>query len=106
MKFRVFAERLFKLKQLHAHEADDAYLQYDESVDSECSKHREKFATFNKCTVAFDQFLGKFLHKNQKYTSFWRVCGIIFILFHGQSTIERGLSINKQLSIENLQKNL
>ena len=75
MKFQVLAERLFKLKQLLAHEANDAYLQYDESVDSECSKHKEKFATFNKSTVVFDQFLGKFLHKNQKYISLWRVCG-------------------------------
>ena len=106
MKFQVFAERLFKLKLLHAHEADDAGLQYHESVDSECSKHREKFATFNKSPVAFDRFLGKFLHKNQKYISFWRVCGIVFILSHGQSTIERGLSVNEQLFIENLKKNL
>lgn len=41
IKFPVFAERLFKLKWLTAHEADDAYLQYDEVVHSECFKHRK-----------------------------------------------------------------
>ena len=40
MKFQVLAERFFKLMWLTAHEADDADLQYDEFVDSECSKHK------------------------------------------------------------------
>ena len=43
IKFPVFAERLFKLKWLTAHEADDADLQHYEFIDSECSKHRNIF---------------------------------------------------------------
>ena len=68
------------------------------------SKHREKFATFDKSTDAIDLFLGEFLHKNQKYISFWKVCGITFVLSHGQSAVERGFSVNKQLLVENLQE--
>ena len=37
MKFRALAERLSKLKWLIADEGDDAKMQYDEFVDSECS---------------------------------------------------------------------
>ena len=66
MKFQALAERLFRLKWLTAGETDDADLQYDEFVDSEWSKHKEKFATFNKSADAFDLFLGEFLHENQK----------------------------------------
>ena len=41
MKFRVLAERLFKLKWSTADETDDAKLQYKEFVDSECLEHRK-----------------------------------------------------------------
>ena len=67
-------------------------------------KKIEKFATFSKSTDDLDLFPGKFLHKNQKYISFWRVCGNIFVFSHSQSTIERGFSVNKQLLVENLQE--
>ena len=40
MKFQVLAERLCKLKWLTAHETDDADLQYDDFIDSECSKQK------------------------------------------------------------------
>ena len=64
----------------------------------------EKFATFDIYTDALHLLLGEFLHKNQKYNSFWRVCGNIFVFSHGQSAIERGFSINKQLLVDNLQE--
>ena len=41
IKFQILAERLIKLKWLITHEPDDADLQYDEFVISECSKHRK-----------------------------------------------------------------
>ena len=99
MKFQVLAERLFKLKWVTADETDDTKLQYEEF-----EKKIEKFATFSKSTDDLDLFPGKFLHKNQKYISFWRVCGNIFVFSHSQSTIERGFSVNKQLLVENLQE--
>ena len=64
----------------------------------------EKFATFDIYTDALRLLLGEFLHKNQKYSSFWRVCGSIFVFSHGQSAIERGFSVNKQLLVDNLQE--
>ena len=39
-----------------------------------------------------------------KYKVFWKVCSIIFVLSHGQSAVERGFSINKELLVENLQE--
>lgn len=66
MKFQVLAERLFKLKWLTAHETDDADLQYDEVVHSECFKHREKFAPFSKSSLMLlIYFLGSFSTKNK-----------------------------------------
>ena len=66
-------------------------------------QNTETFSTFNKSADAVNLFLGEFLHKNQKYISFWRVCGIV-VFFHGQSATERGFSNNKQFLYENLQE--
>ena len=66
-------------------------------------QNTETFSTFNKSADAVNLFLGEFLHKNQKYISFWRVCGIV-VFSHGQSAIERGFSNNKQFLYENLRK--
>ena len=73
---------------------------------TECPKHREKFASFDKLSDAVDVFLSNFLHKIPKYKVFWKVCSIIFVLSHGQSAVERGFSINKELLVENLQEKL
>ena len=67
-------------------------------------QNTEKFATFDKSIDAVDRFLGEFLQKNQNYISFWRVYGIIFVICHGESAIERWFSVNKQLLVENVQE--
>ena len=51
---------------------------------------------------SLDKFWGKFLHKNQQYKSMWKVFIFLFTLSHGQSQVERGFSINKEIVIENL----
>ena len=104
MKFQGLVERLCKLKWLTTDEADDPKQQFDEFVDIECPKHREKFASFDKLSDAANVFLSKFLHKIPKYKVFWKVCSIIFVLCHGQSAVERGFSINKELLVDNLQE--
>ena len=45
---------------------------------------------------------GVYLHRNKKYQDFWYVCKVIFVLPHGQSSIERGFSVNKDLLVESL----
>ena len=103
MKFQGLVERLCKLKWLTADEADDAKQQFDEFVDTEYPKHREKFASVDK-SDAVNVFLSNFVHKIPKYKVFWKVGCSIFVLSHGQSAVERGFSINKELLVENLQE--
>ena len=46
-------------------------------------------------------FLGKYLSDKKEL---WHVCKIIFVLSHGQSFIERGFSVNKQLIDTNMEE--
>ena len=105
-KFQGLVEQLCKLKWLTADEADDAKQQFDEFVNTECPKHWEKFASFDKLSDAVNVFLSNFIHKIPKYKVFWKVCSVIFLLSHDQSTVERGFSINKEFLVENLQEKL
>ena len=76
--------------------------QFEEFVTNYVPQHSDKFKSFNVSMERLDKFYGKFLHKNQQYKSMGKVFIFIFALSHGQSQVERGFSINKQIVIENL----
>ena len=46
-------------------------------------------------------FLGKYFLGSKEL---WHVCKLIFVLSHGQSFIERGYSVNKQLMDTNMKE--
>ena len=46
----------------------------------------------------------EFLARNEEFKWFWFVCKIIFTLSHGQSQVERGCNVNKEILVENLQE--
>ena len=39
---------------------------------------------------------------NQHYRSVWRVVSDLLLLSHGQASVERGFSVNRQIEVENL----
>ena len=103
-RFEKLVERLSKLNWITTDESDDAKLQYEKFINTECTKHMDKFESFDRNTTRLDAFFGSFMHNNKEYTALWKVCSYIFVLSHGQSSTERGFSINKQLLVENLQE--
>jgi len=42
--------------------------------------------------------------KNAIYAKLWEVFQIIFALSHGQAAVERGFSINNELTVENIKE--
>lgn len=44
------------------------------------------------------------LEVNVKFPLLWKVFKILLLLSHGQASVERGFSINKNLSVYNLQQ--
>ena len=47
---------------------------------------------------------GKFLHKVEKYESFWKIMLIVCVTSHGQATKERGFSVNKEVLEPNMKE--
>ena len=82
--------------------AEGAKLQYDDFLSLICKQNRDKFLQFKWKEGRLDKFLGVYLNRNEKYQNFGYICKVIFVLSHGQSSIERGFSVNKDLLVENL----
>jgi hypothetical protein len=105
--FSVLADKLFSGQWISARIADEAKQQFDEFLDGVANENRDKFLNFDYKNERLDQFLGLLVHRNKKYAAFWVICKIVFTLSHGQSAVESGFSINKELLVENLgQKSL
>ena len=104
LKFESIANRLFSHKQISSSEADRAKQQYESFLNETVPKNREKFEGFNSNKSCIVMFLAEFLARNEEFKWFWFVCIIIFTLSHGQSQVERGFNVNKEILVENLQE--
>ncbi|KAH8034244.1 hypothetical protein HPB51_021957 [Rhipicephalus microplus] len=57
---------------------------------------------FDKHTLGLDEFYLELLKGDSSYMHLWKVIRLLLILSHGQATVERGFSVNRQVSVENL----
>ena len=101
IKFNVLAEKLSKYKWITCDEADRAKEQYSEFIYGDCVKFQDEISKFDPHVNRLDQFMRLYLDK-PSYVELWKVCTIIFAQSHGQASIERGFSVNKQVLDENM----
>lgn len=67
---------------------------------------RAMFSDFNpdKDGDRVDTLFHSVLSSDKQYADLWAVLRQLLLLSHGQATVERGFSINKELTVENLAK--
>ena len=104
LKYQGLVDVLFRKKRLSAKSADDCKQQHNEFLEDVQFKNKENFLMFNYLTNRLDDFLCPFLADEKKYENLWYVRKIVMILSHGQSSIERNFSINKEIVDNNLQE--
>jgi len=100
MKLNKMLEKLVAVNQITAKQGDEAKEQFCIFVEDVVAKHREEFSSFEMFTQRLDVFLMRYLSE-KKFESLSMVCILIFCLSHGQSSIERGFSINKEFISDN-----
>ena len=61
-----------------------------------------EYENFNPSVHRLDKLLFPVLGTNPKYASLWFLVKQILVLSHGQATVERGFSINKETATDNL----
>ena len=67
-------------------------------------KIKTNFHSMMSIKKELTNFLVFFLDKNEKYKNLWFVCLFVMTPSHGQSQVESGFNINKELLIENLEQ--
>ena len=64
-------------------------------VDSE-------FGNFNKTSSRVNELFHKFMSRSGTYSELWSVVKRILLTSHGQTTVEHGFSVNKQIEFDNM----
>ena len=101
-KFQFLVARMYKLKYISSKQAEDAKVQFQEFLNDDVQHNLSEFRKYDMYHTRLDVFLGKFINGQKKYEHLWNVCKFVFVLSHGQSNIERGFNVNKEMLEVNL----
>ena len=66
--------------------------------------HTAKFFSFKSGEDRLDSFLSELLQMQVECQDLWLTMQLLFTLSHGQATVERGFSVNKEVLTPNLQE--
>ena len=75
----------------------EEYLKFFDIVD----QNLQWFSSFNPLHDKVDTLFSTTMGSSKLCTNLWDFMKMFLVLYHGQSAIERGFSINKQLLVEN-----
>ncbi|XP_014675867.1 PREDICTED: uncharacterized protein LOC106815856 [Priapulus caudatus] len=99
---QVLAEK----KQISYDDCDVVKSQYVSFLDVQVARYSSSFAEFRPEAdeSRVETFLYKHLHQKTEYSKLWQAMKIVLLLSHGQASVERGFSVNKQVAADNLQE--
>lgn len=90
--------KMCKDKLINITVCDDIIKQYSAFVSQMKIEHKEDFEKYNCHTsLRIDSFLGIYMSNQVEYADLWNIVKMLLILSHGQASVERGFSINKDL---------
>lgn len=94
-------QKLLQDKQVANVGVGDAIMQqYGDFLDQEAKDVAFQMFNIDDCDTRVDTFL---YEKMKGYHHLWDVCKKLLLLSHGQATVERGFSINKEVETCNMQ---
>ena len=82
--------------------ADRASLQVATLCTMASSSMKAKFDNFSRSSDRLDIFYRDILGSNPEFTELWHVFKLIFILSHGNASVESGFSVNNDVLVENM----
>ena len=85
-------------------EADTVLTEYRKLVSDAKRYHLDKFSSFKITTDRLDSFLFGVLQNQNESKQLWITMQLFLTLSHGQATVERGFSVNKEVLSPNLQE--
>ena len=101
----ILLQRLVKANKISSQSAERVKAQYSSFFDV-ADSNVPAFKDFNKENDRLDSFFADFIGRDKSYADMWEVCKIMSTFSHEQSSVERGFTVNKQFSIENLKEKI
>ena len=102
--FQQVLQILIENKWKTAEEADTMLAQNRKFVFDAKKYHTAKFSPFKNGEDRLDSFLSEILQMQVEYQDLWLTMQLLLTLSHGQATVERGFSVNKEVLTPNLQE--
>ena len=100
--FNGIVDIMYSNKRISSKQGDVAKEQFDDFLQKIVKCNNNSFANFDKKNTRVVECLGFYVNPEKVYPDFWYVCKFVFTLSHGQSAVERGFNINKQILVDNL----
>ncbi|KAL3868385.1 hypothetical protein ACJMK2_041196 [Sinanodonta woodiana] len=102
-KFRRVLDILYSCQRVDINECDQIKEEYKKIVQE--VQHLSEFKKFRKTEDRVDELLYNSMTGEEMYSRVWNVVRVLLILSHGQASIERRFSVNKEVSTQNLSEN-
>jgi hypothetical protein len=105
-KFKIVLKVLVDAKKLNEGDVDQIKHQFSCFLDEDVSHYTVKLGSFDhkKEDQHIEQLFYEMLSSKQCHKTLWAVIKRLLTISHGQATVERGFSTNKQVSVDNLQE--
>ena len=100
--FGKLTEKIYGGNWISSKSADQAKKEFDALLKSAHSELKDVFLTFDQKTDPVDSFYAGIMSESASYKDCWEISKLVFTLLHGQASIERGFTINKELKKKSL----
>ena len=104
IQFKLVVDYLVKQQHLQGRNCDELIRQYNEFLDSVVRPNSPAFKDFDFHKQRLDEFLHQHVARSGSFAKLWDVMRTLLILSHGQASVEKGFSINRQVVVENLKE--
>ena len=101
LRFQHLVQQLSQQKIISCYVGDKSLLEFKQLISK--PDNAVVFSNFDSCTERLDSFFFNNLNV-QQYESLSQVIKCVLVLFHGQSQVERGFSLNKALMNDNMKE--
>lgn len=100
-KLKALLTNFVSLGRVAESKCDVVIKQYRFFLDRIVARQHGAFLDFKTKDTRLDDFLKGWLSRESVYEDLYAVMKLVLVLSHGQATVERGFSVNKQITVEN-----
>ena len=102
--FNHILQKLVNTQHISSEFADESKVQYAAFLQNIVKADKTNFQNYSIDDNKLDEFFIGYVEDHARYNKFAEIMKIVLTLSHGQASVERGFSVNKNLLVENLQE--